>query len=374
MSKEAEVDPGMLVVIAGKNKGAVFKLGVRNLTGGRDAGNLIQVIDPEVSRRHFLIRTTPKGYMISDLASANGTMVNDERVQAAYVDFGDVIKVGNHSLLMVESVDAVPDAVLGERVTDRGLSAVPTQFAGSLLADIPSTLEPEALVPDGVEPEEEASEPAAEPRASTREPGIPRLALPRSVHCNVPGLLASEEEPGEAIKSDDWPGDPGPAQRGPEVVDTAALSAQRTSEMDIALQEMGRMGEYLDMAIHIVSKSICPDRAVLLKKSAEGTLMSRKVYMRPNLGDRGTQVPPAIHLVKQAMRIRAPVLDNRLEASGEAVFPATALVVPVVASGTSLGVLYVDSFAGSHKMFVELDTQTLQKVAAVLARRWTSSS
>ncbi len=368
MMKEPDVDPGMLVVIAGKNKGAVFKLGVRNLTGGRDAGNLIQIVDPEVSRRHFLIRTTPEGYMLSDLASANGTVVNDERVQAAYVNFGDVIKVGNTNLLMVESVDAVPDAVLGDRVTDRGLTAVPTAFAGALLADMPSAMEPEALDPDAAAPDKAPEQTAApEVHAARREPGLPRLALPRSVHCNVPSLLAPAEEPHEQPAGEGE----GAAGHGPEVVDTDALSAQRTSEMDIALQEMSRMGQYLDMAMHIIAKAICPDRAVLLKKSGE-TLMSRKVYMRPELGDRGAQIPPAIHLVKKAMRDKAPALDNRLEAGEGEVFPATALVAPVVAGGASLGVIYVDSFAGSHKMFVELDTQVLQKVAAVLARRWST--
>ena len=156
----------------------------------------------------------------------------------------------------------------------------------------------------------------------------------------------------------------------PEVVDTEALSNQRTSEMDIALQEMGTMGQYLDMAIHIISKSICPDRAVLLQVEEGGSLMSRKVYVRPELGEQGTKIPPAIHLVKQAIKGRQPVLDNRLEAGEGEVLPATALVVPVSSGGPAQGVLYVDSFAGSHKMFVELDTLVLQKVAAVLARRW----
>ena len=360
MSQQPDVIPGMLVVIRGKNRGAIYKLGARNLTGGRDAGNLIQIIDGEVSRRHFLIRTTPQGYMISDLRSANGTHVNDERLQASYLNFGDVIRVGNTSLLMVETVDDVPDAVLGKRVTDRGLAAVPTQFAGDLLTaeQQPSALDPEALDPQEDDPvEEEEAPPPVLPEVATREPGIPRLALARSVECGVPSLIRP------AVEQPD-PGAP------PEVVDTEALSKQRTSEMDIALQEMGRMGQYLDMAIHIISRSICPDRAVVLKVGDGGSLLSRKVYMREELGQQGAKIPPAIHLVMQAIKAKKPVLDNRLKAREGEVFPATALVVPVVSAGSSLGVIYVDSFAGSHKMFVELDTGVMQKVAAVLARRW----
>ena len=363
MKKKPEIEPAMLVVIRGKNKGAIYKLGARNLTGGRDAGNLIQIIDPGISRRHFLIRTTPQGYMISDLQSANGTHVNEEQVQASYIKIGDVIRVGNTSLRMDETVDAAPDAVLGERVTDKGLSAVPTEAAQNpLTADLTEAMAPEALDPFGDESEE------SEPLPSlVHEPVLPCLAQAKVVECGVPSLIQSTEDPQPPHSPPAQ--DPEPSSQ-PEVVDTEALSEECTSEIDLALEEMGRMGQYLDMAIHIISQSVCPDRAVVLKVGAQGALISRKVYLRPELGQESAKIPPAIHLVTRAIKTREPVLDNRLEAQAGEVFPATALVTPVISAGTSLGVLYVDSFAGTHKMFVELDISVMQKVAAVLAKRW----
>ncbi len=61
---------GMLVVVKGYNKGDVYKLGARNLTAGRDTGNLIQLIDREVSRRHCLIRKEGDSYRIVDMNRA----------------------------------------------------------------------------------------------------------------------------------------------------------------------------------------------------------------------------------------------------------------------------------------------------------------
>ena len=393
MTKELPSN-AMLVVIRGpKNKGDIYKLGARNLTGGRDAGNLIQILDNEVSRRHFLIRTTPQGYMISDLRSANGTLVNGEKVQASYLNIGDVVRAGNTHLLMSENIEEVPDAVLGERVTDRGLSAVPTQFAGGLLqVDEPEAMAPEPMEPDELEPAPEPSlQPArSEPPPAAVEQGLPRLASPRRIRGGVPGLVNPATPPQQAAPPDDAgvepelldaadtstfdPGAPTPApveDSRPRVVDTMALSRQRTSEMDMALRDMAEIPQYLDLATHIIRKAIRPDRAVVLQLSAERKLHSRSVYLRSEIEQQARQVPPALHLVSQALRQRQPVLDNRLQAPAGETFPATALVVPVLApGGSALGVLYVDSFAGTHKLFVELDTSVMQKVAAVLARRW----
>lgn len=49
---------------------------------GRDATNSIALNDPEVSAQHALLIPTPKGHVIHDLRSTNGTFVNNDRVDA----------------------------------------------------------------------------------------------------------------------------------------------------------------------------------------------------------------------------------------------------------------------------------------------------
>jgi DNA-binding NtrC family response regulator len=57
----------------------------------------LQLSDPAVSRRHFAIEPSPtsqKAFRIIDLASTNGTLLNDVPVVEAYVRPGDTLKVG----------------------------------------------------------------------------------------------------------------------------------------------------------------------------------------------------------------------------------------------------------------------------------------
>ncbi len=47
-----------------------------------------------VSRRHALISVTPRGFMIQDLDSQNGTFVNGTRIAERALADGDRIEVG----------------------------------------------------------------------------------------------------------------------------------------------------------------------------------------------------------------------------------------------------------------------------------------
>src|SRR4051794_41098575 len=66
------------------------------LTIGREGTDIV-LPDPEVSRKHAVIRVDEGGgAAIEDLGSTNGTYVNDERTDGAVaVDVGDVVRFGN---------------------------------------------------------------------------------------------------------------------------------------------------------------------------------------------------------------------------------------------------------------------------------------
>jgi adenylate cyclase len=69
---------------------------------GRHTDNDIQLLDPEVSKAHLIIRRTAAGYMLEDLGSANGTLVNGVTQRRCRLNDGDVIALGNSTLRFKE--------------------------------------------------------------------------------------------------------------------------------------------------------------------------------------------------------------------------------------------------------------------------------
>jgi pSer/pThr/pTyr-binding forkhead associated (FHA) protein len=67
---------------------------------GRDCDGL-QLDDPTVSRRHLWLEPAPDGLILVDMGSANGTFVDDAKVeQPLALQAGNVIRLGE-SLLVV---------------------------------------------------------------------------------------------------------------------------------------------------------------------------------------------------------------------------------------------------------------------------------
>jgi pSer/pThr/pTyr-binding forkhead associated (FHA) protein len=65
-----------------------------SVTIGASEKSLIRIRDPFVSKEHCQIVKTPKGYIIQDLGSHNGTFVNKERISRSLLKDGDSIRVG----------------------------------------------------------------------------------------------------------------------------------------------------------------------------------------------------------------------------------------------------------------------------------------
>lgn len=88
-----------VLILKGADEGRQFELADAAVTIGRDASNRIRLHDTEVSRRHAELRKIDDGYQIVDLGSANGTFVNDRRVQNAMLQIGDRIVIGKTILV-----------------------------------------------------------------------------------------------------------------------------------------------------------------------------------------------------------------------------------------------------------------------------------
>ena len=88
--------------MAGPSEGKTCALQASTLVSvGRDDQCTFQIVDYEISRRHFQIRYDRDAscHFAVDMRSANGVYVNDERITAdRQLDEGDVIRIGKSEI------------------------------------------------------------------------------------------------------------------------------------------------------------------------------------------------------------------------------------------------------------------------------------
>jgi hypothetical protein len=90
----------VLTITRGPGLGQVFELGGRSATSiGRAKANEVVVEDVSVSSEHCRIRPEEGRLVLHDLRSTNGTFVNERRVSRHVLMEGDVLKIGETSLL-----------------------------------------------------------------------------------------------------------------------------------------------------------------------------------------------------------------------------------------------------------------------------------
>jgi hypothetical protein len=86
-----------VVVKTGPAAGRRVELGVEVVIGRQDADLVLE--DPEVSRRHAVLRRSGESVVIEDLDSTNGTFVKGERIRKPItVGPGDQVRVGRTTL------------------------------------------------------------------------------------------------------------------------------------------------------------------------------------------------------------------------------------------------------------------------------------
>ena len=79
----------------GPDMGKRFPLKNRSLVIGRDPDCDICAPDSAVSRRHVTIAAENGGYFAADMASTNGTFINDQPVERAQLVDGDYLRIGS---------------------------------------------------------------------------------------------------------------------------------------------------------------------------------------------------------------------------------------------------------------------------------------
>lgn len=97
-----------LFVEQGESAGQDFALAGPTTTLGRGGENDIVLLEHGVSRQHVRIDQTPRGWMLTDLGTTNGTFVNGQPIRAheAYLlQPGDRVAMGA-AVLVAEEVEA----------------------------------------------------------------------------------------------------------------------------------------------------------------------------------------------------------------------------------------------------------------------------
>ena len=89
----------VLAVTRGTRAGEVFELGAASaLSIGRSRVNDIQIDDVSVSAQHCRVRPEDGRFVLHDLKSTNGTLVNERRVGRHVLEEGDVIMIGETAI------------------------------------------------------------------------------------------------------------------------------------------------------------------------------------------------------------------------------------------------------------------------------------
>jgi hypothetical protein len=85
-----------IVAVSGPLAGRSFPLSAGPLTFGRTPDNAVVIVSPAASRRHAEVRPEGGQFVLHDLGSSNGTLVNGQRLLAPHaLRPGDVFQIGD---------------------------------------------------------------------------------------------------------------------------------------------------------------------------------------------------------------------------------------------------------------------------------------
>jgi transcriptional regulator with GAF, ATPase, and Fis domain len=94
---------GRLVGISGPLLGQKLSLAAEEVSIGRESSNALWAHDQALSRRHCVVIQEQDGFVIRDLDSHNGTLVNGVRIESQQLQHRDQISVGDSVLVFLTS-------------------------------------------------------------------------------------------------------------------------------------------------------------------------------------------------------------------------------------------------------------------------------
>lgn len=144
-----------LLIKTGEEKGKSYPIRDSVVLIGRDSSNTITLPDKKVSRKHASISPQGSEFLIEDLGSANGTMVNNRPVRQQILKPGDEVRMGSTLLEFAirtdeegPSEDLKDDSPMVLPASDRD----PAKGSTVQLTLRPRELESLVALPDQAEP------------------------------------------------------------------------------------------------------------------------------------------------------------------------------------------------------------------------------
>jgi len=122
-----------VVVQSGPEAGRRVELGLEVAIGRQDADLVLE--DPEVSRRHAVLRRAGASVVVEDLDSTNGTFVNGERIRSPMtVGPGDQVRVGR-TTLEIEPDQRSEDTIVSIPLRPDEIRSVEARPSGDVFAE-----------------------------------------------------------------------------------------------------------------------------------------------------------------------------------------------------------------------------------------------
>jgi hypothetical protein len=141
--------PPQIIGLRGEQANKSFSLGDAPFTFGRNPDNAVVLASGRASRRHAEIRRAGDVYVLADLGSSNGTLVNGQRLTAPHqLRHGDTFEIGDDLFRFdapAPAVDktllATPAPLLAPPTVPAGRDAAPqpAQIPGAYAGALPST-------------------------------------------------------------------------------------------------------------------------------------------------------------------------------------------------------------------------------------------
>src|SRR5205085_1907907 len=105
---------------------ALVELDTERVVLGRDPHCDVHLSDDSVSRKHAAIVPADGGYTVQDLASTNGTYVNDQRITSHVLAAGDRLRLGNQifKFLAAADIESQYHEAVFQMITTDGLTQV----------------------------------------------------------------------------------------------------------------------------------------------------------------------------------------------------------------------------------------------------------
>ncbi len=311
-----------LVVVKGRNRGDFVKIAGTPVTIGRGkAAQLVLADDSKVSNVHARI-TPMEGdrFILEDLASTNGTFVNDERIEQVPLRSGDLVKIGR-SLIIFRADDSSAVHLADVELAGGGSSADIRSDPDLVAASTPAPAYPSPPPRSGTD--RLAGALAEDPGTEAAPGGTLRM---------TPGEVAALKTPAR-----------GQPTRGSGVV--PALPAQPApgvgGGLAVHLEEL-----LLAAAAPDISQAMDRVAASLLDGAAAGRAM---VFLRhPLTGGLGRAASRARAGVAADAPVQAEVLSRG--ALGDVVATDLGAVAPVRVHGALAGVIYVDGAVASDRV------------------------